>query len=419
MDGMDGNDMRHAIERKREGNALDASVWSEIIAAYMRGDVDDAQMAALAMACVWRGMDATEAASMTRAMVESGASLHYPDDIFVVDKHSSGGVSDIVSLVAVPLVAACDVRVAKLSGRALGHTGGTIDKLEAIEGVNVHLSMEAFVRQVDYVGCAIAAQTEAFVPADKRLYHLRDRTATVPSTGLIAASIVSKKIAGGANAFVFDVKCGSAAFMHDVGAAKELAAMLVGISAEFGKKARALVTDMNEPLGRAIGTGIEVAEARDLLTGGLDDPRARAGCLHIAATMLELGGVRDPLERAERALADGSAYEKFVEMIEAQGGSRTAVEALKPDPRVREVRAERDGTITEIDAVALGHLARTLTQESKTGGLRLNARVGERVDRGTVLAEIFGTGVEPAQVLSAFTSGRQSPEMRPLVYATI
>jgi thymidine phosphorylase len=195
--------------------------------------------------------------------------------------------------------------------------------------------------------------------------------------------------------------------------------MLVGISAQFGKKARALVTDMNEPLARTIGTGIEVAEARDLLVGRNDDPRARAGCLQIAAAMLELGGVANPIARAERALADGSAYEKFIEMIEAQGGSRAAVEALTPDPRVREVRAEHDGTISAIDAVALGHLARALTHDTKTGGLSLHARVGDRVSRGALLAEIFGTGVEPEQVLGAFTVGENSPAVRPLVYASL
>jgi len=416
---MDEHAMRHAIERKRNGEQLEVSAWSEIIGAYMSGDVDDAQMAALAMACVWRGLDAVEAAALTRAMVESGATLRYPDGMFVVDKHSSGGVSDIVSLVAVPLVAACGVRVAKLSGRALGHTGGTIDKLEAIRGFNVALSMDEFVHQVERVGCAIAAQSDAFVPADKRLYHLRDHTATVPSTGLIAASIVSKKVAGGADAFVFDVKCGSAAFMQDVEAAKELAQMLVGISAQFGRKAHAIVSDMNEPLARCIGSGIEVAEARDLLAGGSDDPRALAGCLQIAAAMLELGGVGDPLPRARRALEDGSAYEKFIEMIEAQGGSRAAVEAIVPDARVRELRADRDGVVTAIDAVKLGHAARALTRDSSTGGLSLHTRVGERVSRGSVLAEMFGDGADPSAVMQAFTVGQELPAVRPLVYATL
>ena len=400
---MDDLSMRRAIESKRDGGTLESSVWESVIAAYVSGDVDDAQMAALAMACVWHGLSETEAVALTRAMVASGATLRYPDGMFVVDKHSSGGVSDIVSLVAVPLVAACGVRVAKLSGRALGHTGGTIDKLEAIGGFNATPSMDAFVRQVEEVGCAIAAQSEAFVPADKRLYHLRDRTATVPSTGLIASSIVSKKIAGGANAFVFDVKCGSAAFMRDAGQAEVLAQMLVAISEQFGRKARAIVSDMNEPLGQCIGTGIEVVEARDMLRGDGGDERARSGCLRIAQAMLELGDVSDAMARAQRALDDGSAYAKFVEMVEAQGGSRAALESLAPDPRVEEVRAPASGVVRGIDAVRLGNIARGLTEANSRAGIRLHARIGDRIARDAVLADVFGDGIDAASVAAAFS----------------
>ena len=399
---MDDVSMRRAIEQKRDGATLETSVWEGIVAAYLSGDVDDAQMAALAMACVWRGLATTEATALTRAMVASGATLTYPDGMFVVDKHSSGGVSDIVSLVAVPLVAACGAYVAKLSGRALGHTGGTIDKLEAIEGFNAMPSMDAFVRQVERIGCAIAAQSDAFVPADKRLYHLRDRTATVPSTGLIAASIVSKKIAGGANAFVFDVKCGSAAFMRDIVQAETLARTLVEISEQFGRKARAIVTDMNEPLGRFIGTGVEVIEAREMLRGGDADPHARAGCLRIAIAMLELAGIGDAPARVERALADGSAYEKFVEMIEAQGGTRAALEGLALDPRVEVIRAGTDGIVTAIDAVVLGNVARTLTDANSRAGIRLHARIGDAIASGDVLAEIYGNGVKAESIAFAF-----------------
>jgi pyrimidine-nucleoside phosphorylase len=206
---MDDMAMRHCIERKRDGGELSAQDWRSITEAYMDGEVDDAQMAALCMACVWRGMTFDEAHALTDAIVKSGATLSFDGARnVVVDKHSSGGVSDIVSLVAVPLAAACGAHVAKLSGRALGHTGGTIDKLETIPGFKVSLDLHEFVGQVERVGCAIATQTEAIVPADKRIYHLRDRTATVAAMGLIASSIVSKKIAGGAHAFVFDVKTG-------------------------------------------------------------------------------------------------------------------------------------------------------------------------------------------------------------------
>lgn len=399
---MDEIAMRRAIERKRDGEPLEPAVWEGIVAAYVSGDVDDAQMSALAMACVWRGLSVEEAAALTRAMVASGATLRYPDGMFVVDKHSSGGVSDIVSLVVVPVVAACGVRVAKLSGRALGHTGGTIDKLEAIEGFNAMLSMEDFVRQVERVGCAIAAQSDAFVPADKRLYHLRDRTATVPSIGLIAASIVSKKIAGGANAFVFDVKCGTAAFTRDAAAAEELARMLVAISAQFGRRAHAIVSDMNEPLGHCIGTGIEVVEAREVLRGRERDDRVLAGCLQIATAMLELGGVGDARTRALHAIESGAAYTKFVEMVEAQGGSRAALEALAPDPRRHDVRATETGVLRAIDAVALGNIARRLTNGNSRAGLCVAVRVGDAVSHGDLLAEVFGEGADLALVASAF-----------------
>ncbi len=395
--------MRRAIERKRDGESLEPLLWEEIIAGYVSGELGDAQMAAFAMACVWRGLSEEEAGALTAAMVASGATLRYPDGMFVVDKHSSGGVSDIVSLVVVPLVAACGVRVAKLSGRALGHTGGTIDKLEAIPGFNAMPSMDAFVRQVERVGCAIAAQSESFVPADKRLYHLRDHTATVPSIGLIAASIVSKKVAGGANAFVFDVKCGSAAFMRDATQAQTLANMLVRISEQFGRKAHAIVSDMNEPLGRYIGTGVEVVEARELLRGRERDERALEGCLQIAAAMLDLGGVGEAEARALRAIDSGSAYAKFVEMVEAQGGRRASLEALAPDSKRHEVRATLDGTVTAIDAVALGNIARTLTNRNSRGGLRIGVRVGGHVANQTVLAEVFGEGADPASVAAAFT----------------
>jgi pyrimidine-nucleoside phosphorylase len=400
---MDEMSMRRAIERKRDGEPLEPQVWEAIIAGYVSGDLGDAQMAALAMACVWRGLCDEEAVALTGAMVASGATLRYPVGMFVVDKHSSGGVGDIVSLVAVPLVAACGVRVAKLSGRALGHTGGTVDKLEAIEGFDATLSMEAFVRQVERVGCAIAAQTDAFVPADKRLYHLRDHTATVPSMGLIAASIVSKKVAGGANAFVFDVKCGSAAFMRDAAQAQALASLLVRVSEQFGRKAHAIVSDMNEPLARYIGTGVEVAEARELLRGREQDERTLEGCLQIAASMLDLGGVSKARARALHAIDDGSAYAKFVEMVEAQGGTRAALEALAPDSRRHEVRAGSEGAVTAIDAVALGNIARALTNCNSRAGLRVNVRIGERVAGGAVLAEIFGDGSDPESVAAAFT----------------
>lgn len=416
---MNEMDMRRAIERKRSGEELPAALWEEIVGAYMDGDIDDVQMAAMAMACVWRDLTVAEAAALTRAMVQSGDTLSYPAGTTVVDKHSSGGVSDVVSMIAVPIVAACGGRVAKLSGRALGHTGGTIDKLETIPGFNVALSMDDFVAQVERVGCAIAAQTAAFVPADKRLYKLRDRTGTVPSLGLIASSIVSKKVAGGASAFVFDVKCGEAAFMKQPREAVELARALVGISAQFGRRARALVTDMNEPLGRSIGTGIEVIEARDFLRGNEDMSRVRVLCVQIAQTMLALAGIEDGEDKVQNALDSGSAYEKFVEMIEAQGGSRAGFEAMARSPHRKELLAERSGFVEDLDTVLLGNLGRAWSSGDPVGGIRMNVRIGDQVTAGQILAELYGESADAQAIKPAVVIGDQAPPTRPLVYEIV
>ena len=238
--------MRRAIAHKRDGAELAAETWHAIVRAYLDGEVDDAQLAALLMACVLRGLGATETHALTAAFVASGETLEAPDPR-TVDKHSSGGVGDTATLIVVPLVAACGIPVAKLSGRALGHTGGTLDKLEAIEGVRTDLDPEHFFACVRTAGCAIAAQSERLVPADKRVYALRDRTATVPSRGLIAASIVSKKIAGGAHAIVYDVKAGRGAFAQDVAQARALAETLVTLTHAFGRHCAALVTNRSGP----------------------------------------------------------------------------------------------------------------------------------------------------------------------------
>jgi pyrimidine-nucleoside phosphorylase len=414
---MDEGTMRRTIERKRDGHTLERADWMAVIEAYMSGDVDDAQMAALAMACVWRGLSLEEIVALTAAMVESGATITYPDGAFVVDKHSSGGVSDIVSLVAVPLVAACGVRVGKLSGRALGHTGGTIDKLEAIPGFNASPGMDAFVRQVERVGCAIAAQTDAFVPADKRLYRLRDRTSTVRSVGLIAASIVSKKIAGGANGIVYDVKCGSAAFMRDEPESDELARTLVDVTESFGRRARALVTDMNEPLARCIGTGIEVIEACRLLRGEMRDERAESVCVQVSAAMLELAGLSNAQEAAREALSSGRAYLKFVEMVRAQGGSEDALASLVFSDRVTPVVAERDGYVALIDGRSLGHAARDWSARDRTAGIVVRVRIGDRVRAGDTLAEVYGSNADERLVRYAFDIDGSPPSSRPMVYA--
>jgi pyrimidine-nucleoside phosphorylase len=415
---MDETAMRHAIERKRDGAELSGDDWHGIVRAYMDGSVDDAQMAALCMAALWRGLTLNEAHALTDAMVRSGETITFPDP--VVDKHSSGGVGDIVSLVAVPLAAACGVRVAKLSGRSLGHTGGTIDKLETIAGFDAHLSVDRFVAQVERIGCAIAAQTDSLVPADKRIYSLRDRTGTVPAMGLIAASMVSKKIAGGAHAFVFDVKAGRGSFMHRVEDARELARWLTEISKSFGRSARAIVSNMDEPLGRSIGTGIEVIEARDLLAGGAADERAWRLASAVADALLAAADIIGGEQRLHGAITSGAAYAKFVEMIEAQGGSRTALEEMHLDDHPQAVEADRDGYLGAIDVVRLGNVGRMLAGEDSVAGLRVAVRIGERVRRGMPLAFIYGSPKSRVRDLTAaFEISSQAVQATQLIYDVI
>ena len=408
--------MRHCIQRKREGEELSAEQWDGITAAFMDGIVDEAQMAALCMACVWRGMSFDEAFALTGAMVRSGATLEFPaSGGIVADKHSSGGVSDIVSLVAVPLAAACGARVAKLSGRALGHTGGTIDKLETIPGFDVALDLDRFARQVQRIGCAIAAQTEAIVPADKRIYKLRDRTATVPAMGLIASSIVSKKIAGGAHAFVFDVKTGPAAFMRDPADARELARWLVEIAARSGRRARAFVTDMHQPLGRSIGTGIEVIEAREFLRGDADE-RALELVLTIAAAVVSECGIENASARVREALANGSAYAKFLEMIAAQDGDTHGFERMALGEPLT-ISATQSGYVTHIDVVGLGNAGRALSANDPLGGLRVAARIGDRVSAGAPLLHAYGRERQHAgHLATAFTIAGAPVDAPPLMY---
>jgi len=420
---MDEAWLRRALAAKREGEPLDAPTWARIVAGYAAGTIDEVPIAALVMASAIRGLDDEEILALTEAMVRSGDVLSYPHLAGpVVDKHSSGGVGDTVSLIVVPLVAACGVPVAKLSGRALGHTGGTLDKLEAIPGVRTDLDPRAFVAQVEHIGCAIGAQSERLVPADRKLYALRDRTGTVASVGLIAASIVSKKIAGGADAIVFDVKAGRGAFMPTLEAAGGLARALVRLVMRFGHRASAFVTDMEEPLGAAVGTGIEAVEARDFLRGDEREPRLAEATLAIAHEMLRLGGIPEGevAGRALEALGSGAAYERFAALVEAQGGAPAALDALAAHPHRVTVAAERDGVVGAIDGVAVGEAARALVAaDGPFAGIRIVARVGTRVRAGEVLAEIAGFSLEPQRLATAFTIADAAPPARPVIDAVL
>jgi pyrimidine-nucleoside phosphorylase len=405
---MDEGWLRRALAAKRDGEPLDAPTWARIIEGYAAGTIDEVPIAALVMAAAIRGLDDDEIVALTEAMVRSGDVLAYPNIPGpVVDKHSSGGVGDTVSLIVVPLVAACGVPVAKLSGRALGHTGGTLDKLEAIPGVRTDLAPGAFVAQVERIGCAIGAQSDRLVPADRKLYALRDRTGTVASVGLIAASIVSKKIAGGADAIVFDVKAGHGAFMPTIDAASGLARTLVRLVARFGRRATAFVTDMEEPLGAAV-------DARE--------PRLAEATLAIAHELLRLGGIPEAeiAPRALDALASGAAYERFGQLVQAQGGSPAALDAIAAHPHRVTVGAARGGVVSAIDGVAIGEAARALVAaDGPFAGIRIVARVGTPVRAGAVVAEIAGSSLEGDRLAAAFAIADVPPLPHPVIDAVL
>jgi pyrimidine-nucleoside phosphorylase len=421
MRSMTEAQMRRAIAHKRDGGELDARTYADVTRAALSGEIAEAQAAALLMACVLRGMTFAETYALTEAFVASGETL-VADDPRTVDKHSSGGVADTASLVVVPLVAACGVPFAKLSGRALGHTGGTLDKLEAIPGVRTDLAPERFFAIVRDVGCAIAAQGPRLVPADKFFYALRDRTATVPSRGLIAASIVSKKIAGGARAIVYDVKTGGGAFLEREADARELAETLVRLTEAFGRRALALVTDMDEPLGPAIGTGLEAIEARDFLRGTRRDERLAAVCDALGRALLRVAGYDGDAGRAlADALASGRAAETFDAMLAAQGAESGALDSLAVAGEPALVVAERDGFVAGLDAVALGECARDLVAAAGAGaGIVLDARTGEHRMRGDVVARVYGGDARAtATVANAFAWSAGPTRARPLVYGEI
>ncbi|GAC1657385.1 MAG: pyrimidine-nucleoside phosphorylase [Candidatus Dormibacteraceae bacterium] len=377
------------IGRKRDGLEHDPDEIRFLLDGYLAGTVPDYQVAAWLMAVVLRGMTAAETLALTRAMVAGGEVMDLraiPG--FKVDKHSTGGVGDKVTLIAAPIAAACGVRVPKLSGRALAHTGGTLDKLESVPGLRVELSPAEFIAQVGAIGLAVAAQSARMVPADKALYALRDVTGTVPSVPLIAASVMSKKIAAGADGIVLDVKAGRGAFMPDLASAILLARQMVEIGEGAGRRTIALVTAMDNPLGRSIGNALEVAEALQVLEGGGDDD-LRDVSLTVAGEMCRLAGLKaDP----ERALADGSAREKFETMLVAQGGrlSEGLPEAAFQVP----VTALGTGWIESIDALAVGYAALELgagrlhKEDSidHAAGVVIERRVGDEVRPGDVIA---------------------------------
>jgi pyrimidine-nucleoside phosphorylase len=424
------------IERKRDGGELSPDEITELVLGHARGEIPDYQLSAFCMAVYFRGLSTAETYAMTDAMVRSGVTLDLHNELGrrVVDKHSTGGVGDKTTIVVGPVVAACGVPFAKMSGRGLGHTGGTLDKLESIPGFRVELSQDEFVAQVRAIGLAIIGQSPDLVPADKRLYALRDVTATVDSIPLIAASIMSKKIAAGADAIVLDVKVGEGAFMKSLEDARILAETMVQLGERAGREVVCLLSDMEQPLGFAIGNALELEEARATLSGSAP-PDFYALVVRAAGRLLSLSDLgltpAQGIERAEAVLADGSALEAYERWIEAQGGD-PAEDALPRAPVVREVSFGHSGFVQDVSAIGFGRLALELGAGRRTTddqidhavGIRCWAKRGDSVEAGGPLAEIYARDEADAaraaeQAASLVTLADEPPAPRPIVLETI
>jgi len=387
----------HIIAKKRDGGELSRLEIEAFVGGYARGDVPDYQMAALAMAIYLRGMSALETAALVEVMLGSGAVMSWPDEAAVVDKHSTGGIGDKTSLPLAPILACCGLHVPMISGRGLGATGGTLDKLEAIPGFRTNLSLSEMKDVVARVGCVITGATPELVPADRKLYALRDVTATVASIPLITASIMSKKLAEGLDALVLDVKHGSGAFMKSLDDARTLARSMVDVGKQMGVQTMALLTDMNQPLGRLIGNGVEVDESLDVLRGNGPTDLVEL-TLALGAPLLTAAGkaadLDEALDRQRAEISSGRAYEKFAEMVRAQGGDLDA-----PRPRAAEsiVAAAQSGYVSAIDTEALGWAVielgggrKVLTDRIDTSvGLEMVVRLGDAVRAGDPLVRMF------------------------------
>jgi pyrimidine-nucleoside phosphorylase len=430
-------DPRAVVAAKRDGEALSEAEVRAFVEGYTTGEISDALAAAFLMACLLRGLDSEETLALTKAMVESGDTIGFQGlGRTTLDKHSTGGVADGVTLVFAPLAAALGSAVAKLSGRGLGHTGGTLDKLESIPGFRTDLSPEKIRRQVDEVGCVVAAQSPNVVPADGVLYALRDATATVPSIPLIAASVMSKKLAIETDLILLDVKAGSGAFMKTAEEARELAEACLALASGWGRKASAAVTDMSQPLGDAVGNALDVAEAVALLRGETGG-RLRELALLLAARALELtngAGHEEALARATEAIEGGAALERFRAMVQAQGGDPRVVddpEGVLPRAPIREpLLADRSGILAAIQAEEIGLASVGLgAGRLRKGdpidpavGIVVHPKIGDRLEAGGSIGEVHardrdGAAHAARRVLAAMdvTDGPVRPP--PLVHA--
>ena len=404
--------MTDLIAKKRDGGELSTEEICWMIRAYVDGEVADYQMSAMCMAILFRGMTAQETLDLTEAMMHSGEVI----DLSAIegvkaDKHSTGGVGDKTSLILCPMVAACGVKIAKMSGRGLGHTGGTLDKLESFPGFNISIGEERFIENVNRIGIALIGQTADIVPADKKLYALRDVTGTVPSVPLIVSSIMSKKLASGADVIVLDVKCGSGAFMKTEAQARELAEGLTRIGRLAGKKCAAVITDMDQPLGCAVGNALEVREAISVLKGETKGDLLEL-CLTLGACILTEAGLAADTDEARASLSEtidsGAALKKLAEMVEAQDGCAGDVydtARLPLAPVQLEVPAGRGGYLRHIEAEQVGLISMHLgggraTKESDIDlsvGLVLHKKVGDKVEAGESLGTIHASSPEKAE----------------------
>ncbi len=414
------------IQRKRDGSSLGPDEWHDLIMRYTAGEVPDYQMSALVMACFLNGIETQELGAITDAMVESGDRLEFPTGLACIDKHSTGGVGDKVSLVLAPLVAAAGVPIPMMSGRGLGHTTGTLDKLEAIPGFKTNLSLAEAKAQVESIGCALIGQTPEIAPADRKLYALRDATATVESIPLISASIMSKKLAEGLSGLVLDVKHGSGAFLPETDRARELAQTMIRLGAERGCRTVALLTAMDRPLGCALGNAIETAEAIGALKGeGPGDLLEVTFAL--GSEMLILGRVAgsatDARIKLEDTLRSGRALEKFREIIEAQGGDARVLDdpgLLPSAPEHETVKAGRAGTVSAVEPralgkgiVALGGGRTSVDDVIDPGvGFTVHVRPGDQVAAGDPLATVHARDRAGIELVSGYSRSRLPSRIR-------
>ena len=422
------------IEKKRDGHKLTKEEIDFFVKEFTNENIEDYQASALLMAIFINGMNEEETVNLTESMANSGDMLNLSAiDGITADKHSTGGVGDKTSLIVAPICASLGIKMAKMSGRGLGHTGGTIDKLESIKGFNVSLETDDFFKQVNEIGVSIIGQTGNLAPADKKIYALRDVTATVDNISLIASSIMSKKIAAGAKNIVLDVKCGSGAFMKDEESATQLAEMMVKIGKKCGRNMAAVITNMDIPLGSNVGNALEINEVIDILNNKGDE-QLRELCLVLSATILSISygwDYEEAYKKAEQTIIDGSAYKKFIEFVSAQS-ENDEISVAPVSEKSLEIKADKDGYIQSIDSRIVGESAVLLGagREKKSdtidygAGIVLYKKTCDEVKNGDTIAILYAENEERLKNAEKFFNtsyaiGDKKPKVKPLIYKTI